>query len=116
MHARRPKPRLLLRADSLAIMATALSKSHSHPATHRRTTQCRTLLGGLLLAVALLGVGCGNQVVAGGNARAVVQEKVKRIEARFPAWVAAGGDASRIEPLGKELDVPMRAGRYEEAE
>ena len=116
MHARRPKPRLLLRANSLAIMATALNKSHSHPATHRRTMQCRTLLGGLLLAVALLGVGCGNQVVAGGNARAVVQEKVKRIEARFPAWVAAGGDASRIEPLGKELDVPMRAGRYEEAE
>lgn len=76
----------------------------------------RTLLGGLLLAVALCGAGCSDQVVAAGNAQAVVQEKVKRIQARFPAWVAAGGDASRIEALGKELDVPMRAGRFEEAD
>ena len=76
----------------------------------------RNLLRGLLLACSLLGAGCGDQVVAAGNMQATVQAKVKQIQARFPAWVEAGGDASRIAALGKELDVPMRAGRFEEAD
>ena len=116
MHARKPNLRPLLRADSFATMATALTKSDSHLSTRQRPMQGRTLLSALLLVVSLVGAGCSDQVVAAVKAQAIVQEKVKRIEARFPAWVAAGGDASRIAALGKELDVPMRAGRFEDAE
>ena len=76
----------------------------------------RTLLGRLLLAFLLLGASCGDQVVAAGNLQAAVQEKIKQIQARFPAWVKAGGDGARIEALGKELDGPIRAARFEEAD
>ncbi len=76
----------------------------------------RTLLRRLLLIFALLVAGCGDQVVGADNMQATVQAKVKQIQARFPAWVEAGGDASGIAALGKELDVSMRAGRLEEAD
>lgn len=76
----------------------------------------RNPLAGLLVACLLCVVSCSDQVVAAGNPSAALQAKIKQIEARFPAWVAAGGDATRVEALGKELDVPMRARRFDEAD
>jgi hypothetical protein len=76
----------------------------------------RTLLTGLLLAFSLLGVACGDHVAAAGSPEAAVQAKVKQIQTRFPAWIASGGDPSRIGPLGQELDVAIRAGRFDEAD
>ena len=116
MQAAKPNQRPLWRADSILAMAPVPTKVSSHMPTLTRPIHFRTLLRGLVLACALLGAGCSDQAAADGNAQAAVQEKVKRIQARFPAWIAAGGDPSRVAALGKELDDPIRAGRFDEAE
>ncbi len=50
------------------------------------------------------------------DARARVQQKARQVQETFPEWVKAGGNQRRLEPLTKELDGHMNAGRLAEAE
>ncbi len=46
---------------------------------------------------------------------AQVQRKARDFQDKAPAWVAAGGDPKRIEPLGRQLDGFLKAGNLPEA-
>jgi hypothetical protein len=63
----------------------------------------------------LAGVDCASALPQSDN-RARLQQKVKQVEEIFPKWVKGGGNQRRLEPLTKELDGHMNAGRLAEAE
>lgn len=67
-----------------------------------------------LIMLAIFVTGAAPSAVAA--TQSVVKKKVERVQSRFPAWVKSGGDPKRIELLSKQLDIPMKAGRFGEAE
>jgi WD40-like Beta Propeller Repeat len=79
-------------------------------------SQILRVLTAVLVCVGVLFAVTCSAALPQSDTRARVQEKVRQVQETFPKWVKAGGNQRRLEPLTKELDGHMNAGRLVEAE
>ena len=72
------------------------------------------ILGRAFLAFTLIGSLSGQSMAASVESR--VHDKAKEVQTRFPEWVRAGGDPSRLESLPQQVDSHIKANELTEAE
>ena len=68
--------------------------------------------GGLILAI---GMTLSAAPIAEKD-RLRLDGKMKRVQTLAPQWVQAGGDPSKVAPLGPQIEEHLKAGRFDEAE
>jgi len=78
----------------------------------------RALIRGLLAVLGSISIGCVGAAEPGDVPAPPppLQRKLEEITRRVPAWVAAGGDHSRVASLGQQVDTYLRGRRYQDAE